>query len=190
MTTLVSGGALPVGALLPFGGPVSNIPDGFLLCDGSLLNRNDFSDLFAAIGTSWGSDSGVDFRVPTTQGLFLRGQANGSLTYDPNKDTRTSLQVGSNAGDNVGSYQVNQFSSHNHGGGNHSHNLEGRNNDGNTTFLGSSSFGSRAGSSSYMSTSNGSAKGGLVFSSGTIISTQGGSQNNPNNVYVNYIIKF
>ena len=42
---------LPPGAILDFAGDTP--PLGFLLCDGSAIDRNIFGDLFAAIGTSW-----------------------------------------------------------------------------------------------------------------------------------------
>ena len=35
------------------------LPDGFLVCDGALLDRNDYSVLFQMIGTFYGSGDGV-----------------------------------------------------------------------------------------------------------------------------------
>lgn len=181
MTTLVSGGAVPVGSVLPFAGNSSNVPDGFLLCNGALLNRNDYSDLFAAIGTHWGFNTGVDFRIPTTQGLFLRGVAYGS-GFDPDRNSRSAVQTNGQTGDQVGSYQSNRFSSHNHGGGNHVHGTgtqaREQPNSGGTRVVGVGfTFNQTYGSIN-------------IGSSGTIISTQGGNQNCPNNVGFNFIIKY
>lgn len=50
------------------------IPSGWLLCDGSAYSRSYYSDLFAAIGTTWGSGDGFrTFNVPDLRGMFLRG---------------------------------------------------------------------------------------------------------------------
>lgn len=115
MTTLVGGGTFPIGGVLPFAGPTSEIPVGFLLCNGALLNRNDFAQLFAIIGTKWGTDSGVDFRLPTTQGLLLRGASNGAGgVYDPDAGSRNAIATGAATGDDVGSYQTGRLQSHFH----------------------------------------------------------------------------
>ncbi len=113
MTTLVGGGTLPVGTILAFGGPISALPDGFLACQGALINRNDFAALFAVIGTQWGTSSGTDFRVPTCNGNLIRGRANGS-GGDPDRASRTAVQVGGLTGDNVGSLQTWRAQSHRH----------------------------------------------------------------------------
>ena len=66
----------PTGAILPFGGV--SAPTGYLLCDGSAVNRDTYSDLFAIIGTRYGAGNGVNtFNVPDTRGEFLRGNDNG-----------------------------------------------------------------------------------------------------------------
>jgi microcystin-dependent protein len=47
---------------------------GFLLCDGSVVSRGQYPDLFAAIGTYYGIGDGVStFSLPDFRGLFLRG---------------------------------------------------------------------------------------------------------------------
>ena len=56
----------PVGVIQDFAGPIANIPNGFLLCDGSVVSRSTYANLFAAIGTLWntGGESGSVFRLP------------------------------------------------------------------------------------------------------------------------------
>ncbi|WP_208438413.1 phage tail protein [Bartonella vinsonii] len=50
------------------------LPYGWLVCDGSAYSRSLYSDLFAAIGTVWGSGDGYrTFNVPDLRGMFLRG---------------------------------------------------------------------------------------------------------------------
>lgn len=104
--------AVPAGSILPFGGDSSNIPAGFLLCDGSSLDTSSYSELYAAIGSAWGA-SGANFNLPDLRGRFIRGTAYGS-TNDPDRASRTALNTGGNTGDNVGSVQNDEFKSHNH----------------------------------------------------------------------------
>ena len=56
-------GMMPAGSIIPFAG--TNIPDGYLLCDGSVISRTTYADLFAAIGTVYGAgDGSTTFNVP------------------------------------------------------------------------------------------------------------------------------
>lgn len=59
------------GFLWPYAG--STIPTGWLLCDGSLLNRADQPNLFAAIGTAFntGGEAGTQFRIPDLRGRAI-----------------------------------------------------------------------------------------------------------------------
>lgn len=61
----------PVGGIIPYAGDVA--PSGYLMCHGQLLLRSAFPDLFNAIGTNWGADTSLDFRLPDLRGQFLRG---------------------------------------------------------------------------------------------------------------------
>lgn len=50
------------------------IPEGFLLCDGSLISRNNYAGLFAIIGTTFGAgDGSTTFGVPDLRAKFVRG---------------------------------------------------------------------------------------------------------------------
>lgn len=51
----------PVGMIFPFGGAVA--PDGYAICDGSLLSAIDYPELFAVLGYSFGG-SGDNFNIP------------------------------------------------------------------------------------------------------------------------------
>jgi microcystin-dependent protein len=63
---------MPIGAVLDFAGPTA--PSGWLLCDGRLVSRTTFSDLFAAIGSHWGADDGsTNFRLPSHAGRAAIG---------------------------------------------------------------------------------------------------------------------
>lgn len=57
------GGGIPTGVIMPYGGSIA--PNGYLLCDGTAVSRTDYADLFAVIGTSYGSgDDSTTFNVP------------------------------------------------------------------------------------------------------------------------------
>jgi phage-related tail fiber protein len=49
-------------------------PTGWLICDGSLISRTVYIDLFSAIGTTFGSgDGATTFALPDLRGEFIRG---------------------------------------------------------------------------------------------------------------------
>jgi hypothetical protein len=52
----------PIGSIMPFGGQTA--PQGFFACDGTLLDRTAYPQLFAAIGPYWGFTNSGNFRVP------------------------------------------------------------------------------------------------------------------------------
>ena len=63
---------LPAGTIVPFAG--SNIPSGFLLCNGAKVSRTTYATLFSAIGTTWGSgDGSTTFTLPDARDRFLEG---------------------------------------------------------------------------------------------------------------------
>ena len=44
----------------------TEVPNGWLLCDGAELSRNHYPDLFNVIGTTYGSGDGIStFELPT-----------------------------------------------------------------------------------------------------------------------------
>lgn len=96
----------PAGIIIPFAGPAENIPDGWMLCDGSAISRSDYANLYAAIGVCWGTgDGATTFNLPDLRGMFLRG-VSGESGNDPDADNRVVLtDNGGNTGNNVGSYQ-------------------------------------------------------------------------------------
>ncbi len=64
---------VPSGTIVMFAG--SSAPSGWLLCDGSVLSRVDYTNLFNSIGITYntGGETGAQFRLPNTQGVFVRG---------------------------------------------------------------------------------------------------------------------
>lgn len=76
---------IPVGTVMYYASSTS--PIGWLKCDGSLVSKNAFPQLFAKIGYTYGG-SGNDFRLPDLRGEFLRG-------WDDTRGVDPSRQFGS-----------------------------------------------------------------------------------------------
>lgn len=91
--------ALPVGSIVAF--PVDAPPPGFLELDNSVKSSATYPDLSAYLGGKFNKgDEGVgNFRLPEARGEFLRGWDHGR---------------GVDAGRGVGTYQTDDFKSHNH----------------------------------------------------------------------------
>jgi microcystin-dependent protein len=70
--------AVPIGAILPYAG--GSTPDGYLLCDGSEIERSKYSDLYDIIGVVYNGSAalaGVNtFRLPDLRGRFALGKDN------------------------------------------------------------------------------------------------------------------
>ncbi len=86
----IAGGTLyasiPIGSYIPFGGTA--IPTGWLLCNGQAVSRTDYADLFAVIGTAYGSGDGSttfnipDLREAVPKGAGLTSKSNNHLDAD------------------------------------------------------------------------------------------------------------
>jgi microcystin-dependent protein len=71
------GVSIPVGVIQQFAG--SSVPSGFLLCDGSAVSRATYADLFAVIGTTYGTGNGsTTFNLPDLRGRAPIGAGQGS----------------------------------------------------------------------------------------------------------------
>ena len=65
---------VPIGSIFPFAGTV--IPLGYLLCDGALVSRVEYPNLYQVIGTTYGASAGGEyFRLPDLRGRFPLGNA-------------------------------------------------------------------------------------------------------------------
>lgn len=104
----------PAGMIVPFAGPEENIPAGWMLCDGSTISRTDYANLFNAIGTAWGNgDGSTTFNTPDLRGVFLRG-VDDTRGLDPDKGSRTASNPGGLTGNQVGSFQDEDYKEHAH----------------------------------------------------------------------------
>lgn len=80
--------SVPIGAIQAFGGETA--PEGWLICDGSAISREDYIDLFTAIGTTYGDgDGNTTFNIPDFSGrtaigmsaTYILGDADGEETH-------------------------------------------------------------------------------------------------------------
>lgn len=53
---------IPAGAMMPYGGSLA--PDGWLICEGAEISREEYAELFAAIGIAFGSLGPETFTLP------------------------------------------------------------------------------------------------------------------------------
>ena len=73
---LVAGGTLyadnPIGSIIPYGGAIT--PNGWLICQGQAISRNEYADLFGVIGTTFGSGDGSStFNIPDLRNKAAMG---------------------------------------------------------------------------------------------------------------------
>lgn len=85
--SLIAGGTLyadtPVGTIQAYAS--ADTPTGWLTCDGSAVSRTTYAELFAVIGTSFGTgDGSTTFNIPDLRERFLEGA----------RPTSSSLKVG------------------------------------------------------------------------------------------------
>lgn len=100
----------PVGCVLPFAGTTA--PEGWLLCDGSAVNRTTYAALFSVLGSAHGQgDGSTTFHIPDLRGRFIRG-VDGAANRDPDKAARTAANAGGNTGNNIGSVQDDALQGH------------------------------------------------------------------------------
>lgn len=62
----------PIGTIFAFAG--NDIPSGYLPCNGGAISRTTYADLFAVIGTTYGSGNGsTTFNLPNLSDRFIQG---------------------------------------------------------------------------------------------------------------------
>lgn len=98
-----------IGEIIPYAGTTS--PDSkWIPCDGSSLVRADYPDLFAVIGTIYGSVDGSHFNVPD-----IRGRAPIGIGTGPGLSPRA---AGDSFGEETHALSIGELASHVHGTGN------------------------------------------------------------------------
>jgi len=107
---------IPTATIVPWSD--SSVPTGFLECNGSAVSRSTYADLFAIIGTTYGSgDGSTTFNVPDLQDNVAVGKSgtkNLASTGGANTVTSTGNVGGSTANATLSTPQL---ASHSHSGG-------------------------------------------------------------------------
>ena len=77
----IQNSSLPIGSYIQFAG--SQAPSGFLVCNGGAISRTTYANLFAVIGTTYGSgDGSTTFNLPNLTDRFLQGSTRiGTVKY-------------------------------------------------------------------------------------------------------------
>lgn len=101
LSTAPKGGpGVPVGSV--FWLATQTAPEGYLICDGSAVSRTEYADLFAAIGTTFGTgDGSTTFALPNLQAAFIRGAGsqNGySAAFGQKQEATAFIQYGNPSG--------------------------------------------------------------------------------------------
>lgn len=70
------GSSFPVGGILAW--PAADAPEGFLLCEGGIVSRETYADLFAVIGVTYGAgDGSTTFTLPDLRVRTIVGRGTG-----------------------------------------------------------------------------------------------------------------
>lgn len=155
---------------------VNGLPNGWMLCQGQIVPKTQFPELFAAIGHTYslaGDDIlGTGFRLPDYRGMFLRGQAD-DASQDPDIASRSVKPWLVSAGIKEASSQADEFKSHNHSDGEFERILRLDNRQGNSP--------EGANSINHATEPD-------VLNS-RVLQPAGGAETRPKNTYIHYIIK-
>jgi microcystin-dependent protein len=171
---------MPIGTVVAFAGEDVQLPDGWLYCDGSHLNRTDYTALYDIIGWTYGKPNSQQFDLPDYRGIFLRGidtsyAQKSTSGRDPDRYSRTDPTNATPIGNRVGSIQGDTIKLHDHLVGRQQASLS-------ITGGGFQVAGMSNGSSPsiYTQDNAGEAKDPLINRA---------SETRPKNAYVNWIIK-
>ncbi|MBB5606456.1 MULTISPECIES: tail fiber protein [unclassified Janthinobacterium] len=179
-------GDMPVGSVIAFAGPIASPRKasapvagasvealGWLVCDGRMLDSNDYPQLYVVLGHLYGG-LGQQFRLPDYRGYFLRGMDSGKGN-DGDADQRTDPAGATTLNQGVGSRQEDALQTHEH--------LY----KSAPTPAAPSGPGSVAGApASSPALTEGGPTNGLTPPGGVRVST---TETRPKNIYVSYLIK-
>ena len=101
-------GVAPIGSITIFAGPANKVPDGWLICDGSVVLQNNYPDLFAVISSLY-NEAGVgsgQFTLPNLSQRFPVGAQNGVIG---------DYALGGTGGSASVTLKTSQIPAHNHG---------------------------------------------------------------------------
>lgn len=170
--------AFTSGMLMPYAG--SSAPSGWLLCYGQAISRSTYSDLFSAIGTTYGvGDNSTTFNVPDFRGRAAFGKDDMGGSAASRLTTAGSGVDGATLGTGGGS-QLTQQHTHTATDAGHTHSYVAG--QGSINAGGGAALQTTGASATYTTASGNANITNANYGSGT-------SQNIPPALVVNYIIK-
>jgi microcystin-dependent protein len=102
----------PPGSVLAFAG--NAVPNGYLECDGRAINKAEYPELFAAIGTSYSNDAnGPTFNLPDCRSRTIVGVGHGSGN-DEGGRALTDRVLGARFGEEKHHLTIDELPSHSH----------------------------------------------------------------------------
>ena len=100
----IGGDTLPIGSIVPYSG--STAPTNYLMADGSAVSRTTYSELFALIGTTYGSgDGSTTFNLPNLKGKVPVGLDSNDSDFDV---------LGETGGEKTHQLTIDEMPEHNH----------------------------------------------------------------------------
>lgn len=120
MVTTATAGAAVTGTVTMYAGSTGTVPPGYLLCDGQAVDRDDYADLFDAIGTTYGvGDGSTTFNVPDMRGRVCVGKDAAQTEFNT---------LNKSGGAKTHTLSIGEMPSHNHAVSDpgHQHDFEGQ----------------------------------------------------------------
>ena len=96
--------SMPIGSIIQFAG--SDIPTGWLVCNGDAVEITDYPDLYDVIGTTYGGGN-TNFRLPDLRGRVPVG-------LDPTDQLETFDTLGNSGGERTHTLTISEMPSHTH----------------------------------------------------------------------------
>tara|TARA_Y100000593_G_scaffold90859_1_gene178232 strand:- start:4928 stop:7279 length:2352 start_codon:yes stop_codon:yes gene_type:complete len=109
-------GVSPVGQIIPYAGPIvdsGQLPDGWLLCDGSQFSSSEFPELALRLGDTYGPREGVLYKLPDLRGRTTLGTNEDTPMMEAN-DSLAQRVLGQSAGTETHTLSANEMPSHTH----------------------------------------------------------------------------
>lgn len=106
---------IPAGSILPFAGV--NSPDGWLICNGQIVSRNEFTSLYAVIGRTY---TPINHNPPIGESLFCVPDMRGRVIVGDDSGVNATGRITSNntlgasGGEEKHQLTVNELASHSH----------------------------------------------------------------------------